>query len=176
MRKSATILLLLVLPMAARAQVSPSPRLGTVEGHCRPNETGPAFLLTITGLKDRTGLMKVELYPANDDDFLADDSALVNADKVFRRVEIAVPPSGPVQMCIRAPRAGAYGLSLLHDRDSNRKLGLSVDGVGFPGNPASLGPSKPRIAIGRAVAGNGPTPLTIRLLYRRGLLSFGPIR
>jgi uncharacterized protein (DUF2141 family) len=163
-------------PLTVNAQVSPSPRLGTLEGHCRPNESGPAFILTIVGLKDRTGLMKVELYPANDDDFLNDDSILINEGKTFRRVEIPVPPVGNVQMCIRAPKAGAYGLSLLHDRDSNRKLGLSVDGVGFPGNPTSLGPSKPRIAIGRAVVGNGPTPLTIRLLYRRGLLSFGPLR
>jgi uncharacterized protein (DUF2141 family) len=175
-KKLVTTLLLLMLPVAANAEVSPSPRLGTAEGHCRPNESGPAFLLTIVGLKDRHGLMKVEMYPDNDDDFLNDDSILVNAGKTFRRVEIPVPSVGPVLMCIRAPRAGTYGLSLLHDRDSNRKLGLSVDGVGFPGNPATLGPSKPRIAIGRAVVGNGLTPLTIRLLYRRGLFSFGPIR
>jgi uncharacterized protein (DUF2141 family) len=165
-----------LLASAASAEVQPSPRLGTAEGRCRPNETGPAFLLTVIGLKDRSGLMKVELYPADDNDFLADDSVLVNAGKTFRRVEIPVPPTGPVTLCIRAPRAGAYGLSLLHDRDSNRKLGLSVDGVGFPGNPPSLGPSKPRIAVGRAVVGNGPTPMTVRLLYRRGLFSFGPIR
>jgi uncharacterized protein (DUF2141 family) len=166
----------LVMPAVAIAEVSPSPVLGTAEGRCRPNEAGPAFMLTITGLKDRKGLMKIELYPATDDDFLNDDAILVNEGKTFRRVEIPVPATGPVQMCIRAPHAGAFGLSLLHDRDSNRKLGLSVDGVGFPSNPASLGPSKPRIAMGRAVVGNGPTPLTIRLLYRRGLLSFGPIR
>jgi uncharacterized protein (DUF2141 family) len=165
-----------MLPAATDAEVYSSPRLGTVEGRCRPNESGPAFDLTIVGLKDRTGLMKAELYPANDDDFLNDDSILINEGKTFRRVEIAVPQSGPVRMCIRAPRAGAYGLSLLHDRDSNHKLGLSVDGVGFAGNPPSLGPSKPRIGVARAVVTDGPTPLTIRLLYRRGLFSFGPIR
>ncbi|CAN5396997.1 DUF2141 domain-containing protein [soil metagenome] len=170
------LLSLALTATAAQAQVSPSPRLGTTEGRCRPNEAGPAFMLTIIGLKDRKGLMKVELYPATDEDFLNDDNILVNEGKAFRRVEIPVPPTGPVQLCVRAPHAGAFGLSLLHDRDSNRKLGLSVDGVGFPGNPASLGPSKPRIAIGRAVVGNGVTPLTIRLLYRRGLFSFGPIR
>jgi uncharacterized protein (DUF2141 family) len=161
---------------AANPEVQPSPRLGTAEGLCRPNETGPSFILTVIGLKDRAGLMKVELYPPTDGDFLSDDNVLVNSGKTFRRVEVPVPPTGPMQLCIRAPKAGAYGLSLLHDRDSNRKLGLSVDGVGFPGNPATLGPSKPRIAVGRAVVGNGPTPLTIRLLYRRGLFSFGPIR
>jgi uncharacterized protein (DUF2141 family) len=175
-KKLATIALFLMLPTTANAEVSPSPTLGTAEGRCRPNETGPAFILNIVGLKDRQGLIKVEMYPANDEDFLNDDSILVNTGKTFRRVEIPVPQTGPVQLCIRAPHAGPFGLSLLHDRDGNHKLGLSVDGVGFPGNPASLGPSKPRIAIGRADVGNGPTPLNIRMLYRRGLFSFGPIR
>ena len=124
-----------ILAGATSAEVHPSPRLGTAEGRCRPNESGPAFLLTVIGLKDRAGLMKVELYPATDDDFLADDNVLVNSGKVFRRVEIPVSPIGPVLVCIRAPKAGAYGLSLLHDRDSNRKLGLSVDGVTFRKTP-----------------------------------------
>jgi uncharacterized protein (DUF2141 family) len=169
-------LFVLNLAAAAGAQVQPSPLLGTAEGHCRQNEPGPAFMLTIVGLKDRNGVMKVELYPATDDDFLSDDNVLVNSGKTFRRVEIPVPKTGPVELCIRAPRPGSYGLSLLHDRDGNHKLGLSVDGVGFPGNPNSLGPSKPRISTGRATVGAGLTPLTIRLLYRRGLFSFGPIK
>ncbi|WP_293882440.1 DUF2141 domain-containing protein [Sphingomonas sp.] len=170
------VLFSLTVPLAAHAGVAPSPLLGTAEGRCRPNETGPAFLLTIAGLKDRKGLIKVEMYPADDADFLSDDNVLVNAGKTFRRVEVPLPQTGPVTLCIRAPRAGAYGLSLLHDRDSNRKLGLSVDGIGLPGNPATLGPSKPRIAMGRAIVGNGPTPLTIRMMYRRGLFSFGPLK
>ena len=158
------------------AQVPSSPSLGIAEGRCRAGEPGPAFLVTVVGLKDRGGTMKAELYPANDTDFLADDNVLINARKTFRRVVIDVPASGPVQLCIRAPAPGAYGLSLLHDRDGNRKFGLSIDGVGFGSNPESLGPFKPRIAIGRVVAGAGVTPITVRMLYRRGLISFGPIK
>ena len=174
--KKIILALALCAPGAAFAQVPSSPSLGIAEGRCRAGEPGPALLITIVGLKDRGGTIKAELYPANDQDFLADDNVLINARKTFRRVVINTPQTGPVQLCIRAPSAGAYGLSLLHDRDGNRKFGLSIDGVGFGSNPDSLGPFKPKIAVGRVVAGVGVTAVTVRILYRRGLISFGPIK
>jgi uncharacterized protein (DUF2141 family) len=164
---------------AAQAQSSaylPStPDLGKAEAACRTNETGPAVLVLVTGLKDREGRIKAELYPANDDDFLADDNVLIMAGKPFRRVEAPLPASGPVQLCLRIPGPGAYALTVLHDRDSNRKFGLSTDGVGFSGNP-KLGLSKPKAASARFVAGPGMTPVTVRMNYRRGLFSFGPLK
>ena len=163
-------------PVLAAAQMPSSPSLGIAEGRCRAGEAGPAFLINVVGIKDRGGTMKAELYPANDTDFLADDNVLINAGKTFRRVVIDVPATGNVQLCIRAPSAGTYGLSLLHDRDANRKFGLSIDGVGFGSNPQSLGPFKPKIAVGRVTAGAGVTPVNVRMLYRRGLISFGPIK
>lgn len=160
----------------ASAQLGSSPALGLAEGRCRANETGASFMINAVGLKDRGGTLKVELYPANDDDFLGDDNKLIAAGKAFRRAIINVPKFGPVMLCIRAPSAGLWALSLLHDRDGNHKFGLSIDGVGFPGNPDSLGPRRPRVTIGRTVARNGPTPITVRMMYRRGLFSFGPVR
>ena len=174
--KKLLILSALIAPASAGAQVRSSPSLGVAEGRCRPGEPGPALLITATGLKDRGGTIKAEIYPANDADFLSDDNTLVNAHKTFRRVVIDVPSSGSVQLCIRVPSAGAYGLSLLHDRDGNRKFGLSIDGVGFGSNPPSLGPFKPKIAAGRVVAGGGVTPVTVRMLYRHGLFSFAPVK
>ena len=174
--KKLLVALALLSPGFASAQVPSSPSLGISEGRCRAGEPGPALLITATGLKDRGGTMKAEVYPANDNDFLSDDNVLVNAHKTFRRVVIDVPNTGPVQLCIRVPSAGAYGLSLLHDRDGNRKFGLSIDGVGFGSNPESLGPFKPKIAVGRVVAGGGVTPVNVRMLYRRGLFSFGPLK
>ena len=168
----------LTVPALAGAQrtIGSSPSLGVAEGRCRPGESGPSFIINVTGLKDRGGTLKVELYPANDEDFLADDNKLIAAGKAFRRQVIDVPKDGPVSLCIRAPAAGAWALSLLHDRDNNRKFGLSIDGTGFPANPNSLGPVKPKVALGRTVARAGPTPITVRMLYRRGLFSFGPVR
>jgi len=169
-----------VLLAAAAAAGSPqwipsSPDLGVAEGRCRPNESGPAFMISIDGLKDRQGMMRVELYPNNDDDFLADDNVLIMAGKAFRRAEAKVPASGPVTLCIRAPSAGTYTLSLMHDRDSNRKLGLSVDGVAFPGDPR-LCWGQPKASEARATTGNGPTKIDVTMQYRRSLVCFGPLK
>lgn len=160
---------------AQSVQAMPStPELGKAEGACRTNETGPALRVAIEGLKDRVGLLKLEVYPANEKDFLADDNVLVMAGKTFRRVEKTVPPSGPISLCIRVPSAGTYALSLLHDRDGNRKFGWTVDGIGFSNNPR-LGWSKPKAEKVAIAASSGITPLTITLNYRRGL-GVAPLR
>ncbi|WP_340266088.1 DUF2141 domain-containing protein [Sphingobium mellinum] len=152
-----------------------TPDLGKAEGQCRPNEHGSAYLVEVAGLKDRRGQLKLELYPANDTDFLADDNVLLAAGKAFRRVEVPVPATGPVELCIRAPGPGNYALSLLHDRDANRRFTLSMDGIGFAHNPR-LGMSKPHAAVASAPVGSGPTRITIIVNYRRGLFSFGPLK
>lgn len=161
--------------LAAQTSLQSTPDLGKAAARCSTPETGPSFLVTVDGLKDRRGLLKLEVYPDNDQDFLADDNKLIAAGKVFRRVEVPTPASGPIQVCIRVPHAGRYSVSLLHDRDSNHKFGLSTDGIGFAGNP-KLGWSKPAAAKAAANARSGPTPITIVMNYRHGLFSFRPIR
>lgn len=156
------------------AAVASSPDLGKAEGQCRPNESGPAYLVDVTGLKDREGNLKLELYPATDKDFLADDNVLINEGKPFRRVEVPVPQSGPIQLCIRAPAAGVYALSLLHDRDANRTMGLSVDGVGFPSNKKVCW-GQPKAKAAMAKVGTGPTRITIVMMYRSQVVCFAPL-
>lgn len=158
----------MLLWLTIAASLASSPELGMAAGRCRTPENGPAFLVDVSGLKDRAGRLKLELYPADDTDFLADDNILVSQGKPFARVEVPTPPDGTVQLCIRAPRAGRYALSLLHDRNSDRKFQLSTDGIGFSNNPR-LGWSKPdadRVAID---VGDEPRRVDIVLNYRHGL-------
>jgi hypothetical protein len=54
-----------------------TPDLGKAEGQCRTGESGPAFVVDMIGLKDRAGKLKLEVYPATDADFLADDNVLI---------------------------------------------------------------------------------------------------
>jgi uncharacterized protein (DUF2141 family) len=165
--------LLMTVAIIASPYLPSSPSLGTAEGRCRPTELGPAIIVAVEGLRDRKGSLKLEVYPSDDRDFLADDNLLIMAGKTFRRVHQPVPPQGPVQMCIRVPHAGAYSLALLHDRDDNGRFGLSSDGIGFPNNPR-LGWSKPRADAAMVVAGAHLTRIRIVMNYRRGFL-FRPL-
>lgn len=167
MRRTLAVAAMLPL-LAAAARIPSSPDLGKAEGACRPNESGPAFLVDVEGLKDRRGLLKVEVYPDNNHDFLADDNILISEGKTFRRVEMSVPASGTPELCIRVPAPGRYGVMVLHDRDSNHKFGWRSDGIGFAGNPR-LGLSKPKADAASATAGPGLTRLDIVMNYQRGL-------
>ena len=161
-------------PLMLAAALPSSPDLGKAEARCRAGETGPALLIAIDGLKDRAGTLKLEVYPSNDADFLSDDNKLVAAGKVFRRVEIALPSAGGVEMCARIPGPGMYSVSVLHDRDGNRKFGWTIDGIGFTGNP-HLGWSKPKASHTRIIAGAGITRARVVMNYRHGL-GMGPLR
>jgi hypothetical protein len=143
-----------------------TPSLGMAEGRCRLHEPGPAVMITAIGLKDRDGILRAELYPPDDEGFLADDNVLLGSGRTFRRAEERLPANGPVRLCIRAPSAG--------DRDADRKFSLFHDGIGFPGNP-SLGLAKPHAASARLHVGDGIAETRIVLNYRRGLFTFAPI-
>ena len=69
--------------LAAAAFIPSSPSLGVAAGRCRANEAGPAILVDVAGLRDRQGLLKLEVYPSNDGDFLGDDNVLVMGGRSF---------------------------------------------------------------------------------------------
>jgi uncharacterized protein (DUF2141 family) len=161
------------LPLIGAASVSPNPSLGKAAAACRPGEAGPALLITVAGLKDRAGLVRAELYPDDDQDFLQDDAILINQGKTFRRVDMKLPGAGPVIICLRVPAAGRYTLSLLHDRNEDLKWNKLSDGLGFGGNP-KLGWSKPKAASAVIAAGPELTRVTVIMNYLRGL-SYRPL-
>ena len=174
MRLRSAALLALVPAIAPAAELRSTPSLGMAEGRCRPHEPGPAVIITAVGLRDRAGLLRAELYPPDDDGFLADDNVLLSSGRTFRRAEERMPAGGSVRLCIRVPAPGDYTLALVHDRDGDRKFSLFHDGIGFPGNPR-LGLGKPRAASARLHVSDGITETDIVLNYRQGLFAFGPI-
>ncbi len=147
---------------------------GTTAARCRPDERGPAILVNIHGLKDRTGTLRLELYPDHQNDFLADDTKLLAAGKTFRRVIIAPPAAGDPTICIRAPAPGSYAVALIHDRDGKPSFSIWRDGIGVPGNPSSLHGS-PTVDQARVRVGDGLSRVSIIMTYRRGLFSFAPL-
>ena len=135
---------------------------------------GPAILATVVGLKDRTGELKLELYPANETDFLRDDRDLIREGKVFRRVRAPTPAAGGVQMCMRVPHPGRYALLFTHNRDGKNKFSIWSDGAGFATNQR-LGRSRPKLAQAIVDVPSGVTSVTIRAQYLHGLSGFSPM-
>lgn len=162
------LLALLVSASPAAAQV-----LGPDAAACRASE-GPAIQVDATGLKDRTGDLKLELYPADEADFLKPDKDLVAAGKTFRRISVPTPAAGAIALCMRVARPGRYALLLVHNRDGKNKFSFWSDGAGFPSN-VKLGRSRPKVEQALIDVGTGITVTHIRLQYLRGLSGFGPV-
>lgn len=162
---------LIAAALLAVAPAHAQPGLGEPE---RCAAGGPAYQVQLVGLRDRRGNFRIELYPANQEDWLADRGKLRAEGKFFHRVIVPVPASGPTVICIGVPAPGRYALIAIHDRDGKRSFNAFVDGVGFPGDPR-LSLSKPKVEKAVAAIGAGVQPLRIRLQYISGL-SVGPVR
>lgn len=152
--------------VAAMLMVTPfcpalaEPILGPDAEACRPGGAGPAVLVRIPRLKDRAGMLRVELYDNRADAFLEKTSRV-------RRVEL-VPGDGSLVICLKPPAPGDYVLVVLHDRNGNGKFDFMGDGVGFSRNP-KLGLAKPRQADVLTRIGSGVQIMDIVMNYRRGL-------
>ncbi|RZI55287.1 MAG: DUF2141 domain-containing protein, partial [Zymomonas sp.] len=156
-----------LLAAALAAQIDP------VEGACALVSGVPVYV-TVHGLKDRSGRLKVEIYPANEEDFLRDDTSLKRERKPFRRVWVTTPQSDPVTVCIRAPSSGQWALLVTHDRDGKNKFNFWQDGAGFPSNQR-LGRSRPKVRQALLNVPQQGGQITIRVQYLRGLGGFGPM-
>lgn len=133
----------------------------------------PAILASIVGLKDRKGIVKLELYPATQADFTRDDHDLIAEGKTFRRVSVAPPASGPVSLCLRVPGPGRYALLMTHNRDGQNKFSYKIDGAGLPAN-RKIGYAKPKVDVAIVEVGAGVLSLTIRAQYFSLFGGFSP--
>lgn len=141
-------------PAAAQA-------LGPYAAACAPGSNEPAVLVTVYGFKERTGELRVQLYPASSD--------FLEKGKWLRRVDLPVARSGPMRVCIPAPSPGRYAIAVRHDVDGNGSSGWN-DGGGFSRNPTiSLTSLKPRWQDVAIPIGRGADNVNVVLNYRFGL-------
>lgn len=148
--------------------------LGGDAAACAEGSRGPAFKVTVTGFKDRKGQTRVEIYPPNDEDFLASSKKLLAEGKSFHRVDVPTTASGDMDICIAVPHPGSYAVVVLHDRDRNGKFGLTMDGVGFSRNP-KLALAKPKVAVVSEEIGSEVRPIQVVLNYY-SWFHIGPIK
>jgi uncharacterized protein (DUF2141 family) len=173
MTRSLTLLAAAALAATTGAAAGAQGVLGSDAAACTAGH-GPAIEATIVGLKDRTGELRLEVYPDNETDFLKGDRDLLAQGKLFRRVQVPTPPSGLTAMCIRVPAPGRYALVFTHNRDGRNKFSFWSDGAGFASN-IKIGRSRPKVSQAEIEVGEGIRTATIRVQYLRGLSGFGPL-
>ena len=144
--------------------------LGPHADACERGAGKPAMLVKVTGLKARTGVIRVQSYGGDPERFFEKGTYL-------ERVEVRPPASGPLEVCMPVPRAGTYAVSVRHDVSGDGRAEMS-DGGGMSGNPnLSLmdivfkrRPSPGQVAV--RVQGLAVVPVTMN--YVRGT-SVGPV-
>lgn len=166
--RASPVPLLAVLAAAAAPAAAQPPVLGTDAAACAPGAKGPAMLVTVTGFKDRDGNLRVQYYPAEEEDYLG-------SGRYIRRQEMPVTQvDEDMTVCLSLPAPGDYVMVALHDRNADGKLSVWGDGIGFSNNP-KIPLGKPPLKNTRYTAGPGVNRMEITLNYMHGL-SVRPIR
>lgn len=125
---------------------------------CQQGTEGAAIRVAIEGLRDRRGLVRLQLYSDDPRTFL---------EKGKRLARIEVPAETGTSLCMPLPGPGRFALYVLHDRAGNRKADPFSDGFGFSNNPR-LRMSRPDVRDVAFDAPAGVSAMTIRINYIGG--------
>lgn len=90
--------------------------------------SGPAVMVTVSGVKASKGRMRVQSYRGTKQDWLV-------KGRWINRVE-APAKAGTMTFCLPVPSAGTYGIAVRHDLDGNGDTDLRQDGGGMSNNPS----------------------------------------
>lgn len=142
------------------AVAPPSPDAGRCE-----RAAGPALLVHVVGFANRRGTVRVRLFgpPV---------SSYFDKARALRRIELPVPATGPVAICVPVPAPGLYAVDVRHDVNGNGKTDRS-DGGGASGDPhltlfdmlfsRKPDPRTVQVAVGRQVV-----DVSVTLMYLKG--------
>ena len=121
---------------------------------------GPAVRVTITGIKESSGTIRVQSYRGTKEDWL-------EKGRWINRME-APARAGTMTFCMPVPRPGTYGIAVRHDVNGNGETDIFSDGGAMSNNPSinifNLGkPSYKKTAFN---VGSGVESISIRMRYR----------
>lgn len=151
------LLMMIAAPMPAQA-------LGPDAAKCGPGG-GPALLVSVNGLKDRSGAVRVRSFGGS-------PSTYFNKKRALQRTEIPTPAAGPVRICMPVPAQGWYAVDVRHDVNGNGDTDRA-DGGGASGNPKVslidvLFGRRPPAEDVRVWVGSGVTTVPVTVMYLRG--------
>jgi uncharacterized protein (DUF2141 family) len=123
---------------------------------------GPALLVKVEGLKNRTGEVRVRAFGGDPKTYF--DKKFVTA-AVYK----TPPASGPVEYCL-AVKPGVYAVDVRQDVNGDGKT-TAVDGIGISGNPQMsmldvVFKRRPPNDVVQVRVGGGVTPVSITVRYR----------
>lgn len=141
--------------LAAQRQV-----LRNEPARCAPG-AGAAVLLTVTGVAEGRGTLRVQSYRGTRDEWLA-------KGRWLGRIELPAR-AGTMRVCLPLPGPGTYAIAVRHDRNGNGGTDLSEDGGGMSNNPSIniLNLGRPSYTKTRFTVGGAPVAMTIRMRYMR---------
>ena len=159
--------LIIMTALSAPAAAQGPAVLGTDAAECRPGTGSTVALITVHGFKNRDGRLRVQDYTGIKGEYL-------ESGKYLRRQEMPMTAAGDMAVCLTLPGPGRYVIVALHDSDSDGKLSIWSDGIGFTNNPR-LGLSKPAAEKTLFDAQPGVNHVRIVLNYLHGL-SVSPLK
>lgn len=154
---AAALTLVLALPLAAPAGAQGHDTIPNDMAKCQGN--GPAVRVTVNEIKSGTGTMRMQLYRATKQDWLA-------TGRWIYRIQIPAR-AGSMTFCMPVPQPGSYAIAIRHDINNNGKTDLTQDGGGMSNNPSinifNLG--KPSVDKAAFSVGQEVKTIGIRMRY-----------
>ncbi|MCV0383040.1 MAG: DUF2141 domain-containing protein [Erythrobacter sp.] len=143
--------------VAGPAQAQYRQTISNNSAKCSGN--GPAVWVTINGVSESRGKIRVQSYRATKQDWL-------ESGRWLNRIEVPAK-AGQMTFCMPVPAAGRYGIAVRHDVNGNGKTDLSTDGGAMSNNPSlnifNLGkPSYTKVGFD---VGNSVKSITINMRY-----------
>ncbi len=121
---------------------------------------GPAVRVTVNGIKESRGTMRVQSYRGTKEDWL-------EKGRWIYRME-APAKAGTMQFCMPLPAPGVYGIAVRHDINGNGDTDIFSDGGAMSNNPSinifNLG--KPSYKKTAFRVGPGVEAISVTMRYR----------
>lgn len=125
---------------------------------CAPG-AGPAIRVTINGVKNASGKVRVQVYNGTRADWL-------EKGRWLNRIELPAR-AGRMTVCVPVPSSGDYAVAVRHDVNGNNETDIRTDGGAMSRNPSinifNLG--KPGIDKTRFSVGEGVSSIAITMKY-----------
>lgn len=119
---------------------------------------GPAVRVNVSGIKNASGAIRVQIYHGTEADWLESGRWLYRIEQPAR--------AGSMSFCLPVPANGSYGVAVRHDVNGNGRTDITSDGGAMSNNPSIniLNLGRPSIRRTRFEV-SGVTTININMRY-----------